>query len=268
MHRFPGRIARGGMIAVAIVASGFALSGTSAHEGVPHPAHIHTGTCSAPGDVVFPLNDAGAATGSVVGSASALPVDTSETVVESALADIVSSDHAIVVHESSENIGTYILCGDIGGPMLSDSELVIGLGELNDSGASGVATLSDNGDGTTTVALYVTEMGDDAMEMDGDMPMASPDASPAMDGMEMTADEVMVEIKNFSFGDPIEIAVGTTVVFTNGDTVPHTVTDRAGSFQSDKIDPGATWRYTFTNTGTFTYFCEFHANMSGTVIVS
>ena len=39
------------------------------------------------------------------------------------------------------------------------ADLVIGLGTLNDSGYSGVATLHDNGDGTTTVNVYLMHAG-------------------------------------------------------------------------------------------------------------
>ncbi len=158
---------------------------TSAHEGVVHPAHIHAGACAAPGDVVFPLSNVGdeflvddePMAGDVVGSAAAIAVDVSVTTVQAPLADIVAADHSIVVHESEENIGNYVLCGDIGGAMLGDSDLPIGLGELNGSGATGTALLHDNGDGTTTVSLYVTmnEESHEAGEMD-DHDMGTPAA--------------------------------------------------------------------------------------------
>jgi len=243
------------------------LSGTSAHGGVAHPAHIHNGSCPAPGDVVFPLTDVDAATGDVVGSANAVPVDVSSTTVQSSLADLVGSEHAIVVHESAENIGNYILCGDIGGPMMGTTDLPVGLGELNKSGASGVAWLHDNGDGTTAVSVFVTEGEEgeygtpEAGGMD-DMDMGTPDASNGGN-----ANAVEVDIQGFSFGDAITVPVGTTVTFVNKDATAHTVTDKAGSFQSNKIDAGASWSYTFDTAGTFTYFCEYHANMIGTITV-
>lgn len=241
---------------------------TSAHEGVAHPAHVHAGACEAPGDVVFPLSnvsgenlvDGEAMAGDVVGSDSAIPVDLSVTTVQASLADIVAADHSIVVHESEENIGNYVLCGDIGGTMMGDSDLAIGLGELNGSGSSGSALLHDNGDGTTTVTLFVTmnEESHDAGDMDGhDM------GTPAADG-----DSVEISIENFSFGEPIEIAVGTTVTWTNVDSAPHTVTEVGGQgFQSNKIDSGGTFSFTFTEAGSFEYFCEFHANMTSTITV-
>jgi plastocyanin len=197
--------------------------------------------------------------GDAVGSDAGIPVDVSVTTVAAPLADIVASEHSIVVHESAENIGNYVLCGDIGGTMLGASDLPVGLRELNESGASGVAWLHDNGDGTTEVRLTVT-MDEEDHEM-GDHDMGTPDADAG-------ATEVQVSIENFSYGDPIEVAVGTTVTWTNADSAPHTVTQVGGQgFQSNKIDPGATFSFTFTEAGTFDYFCEYHANMKGTVVV-
>ncbi len=77
-------------------------------------------------------------------------------------------------------------------------------------------------------------------------------------------------------GSPI-IAVGTTVTWTNNDAVAHTVTSGSstgtvaspdGLFDSGDIAPGETFSYTFTEAGTFDYFCTPHPWMMGTVIVS
>ena len=62
------------------------------------------------------------------------------------LHDIMAGGHAINVHLSAEEIDTYIACGDIGGAVPTDegeeeNELIIGLGELNDSGHTGIAWL-------------------------------------------------------------------------------------------------------------------------------
>jgi uncharacterized cupredoxin-like copper-binding protein len=137
----------------------------TAHGNEEHPAHIHAGTCAQLGDVVAPLSnvsDAALVNGTPVagaprGPASAIPVEVSITTVPLALADIISGGHAINIHESAENIGTYIACGNIGGPLIGTSDLAIGLGELNHSGYSGVAWLHDNGDGTTTVYVFLTK---------------------------------------------------------------------------------------------------------------
>jgi hypothetical protein len=60
---------------------------------------------------------------------------------------------------SADEIGVYIACGDIGGELVTDDDgerhLVIGLGELNDSGHSGIAWLGDDGDQTEVVISLI-----------------------------------------------------------------------------------------------------------------
>jgi plastocyanin len=81
--------------------------------------------------------------------------------------------------------------------------------------------------------------------------------------------------------NPVEVAVGQTVVWTNDDNVFHTVTsgtvgaDDAGQqFDSGLTGPtaltsqGKTFEHTFDTAGDFPYFCTLHPNMVGTVIAS
>lgn len=151
--------------------------GTPVAAGGSHPAHIHNGTCATLGDVVAPLgnvsaealNDGTPTAMDMVGSGNAIPVLSSVTIVDMALADILAGDHAINVHESAENISNYIACGDIGGAMLGETSLLFGIAPLNDSGFSGIGSLFDNEDGTTTVYVYLVQEG---------AGMATPVASP------------------------------------------------------------------------------------------
>lgn len=67
-----------------------------------HPAHIHEGSCDGlDPNPAFPLTDVDA-TGA------------SETVVPVSLDDLTGGDFAINVHLSQEQIGVYVMCGDIG----------------------------------------------------------------------------------------------------------------------------------------------------------
>lgn len=66
----------------------------------------------------------------------------------------------------------------------------------------------------------------------------------------------------------IQVAPGTTVSWTNDDTVVHTVTDLNGTFDSQLIQPSTTWRHSFSSAGTYHYFCTLHPWMKGIVIVS
>lgn len=129
---------------------------------MPRPSHIHTGVCPAPGDVVAALSDVSAIPGDAMGVGSAIPVEVGISTVELALADILAGEHAFVVHQSADDMGTYIACGDIGGQVM-ESNLAVGLGPVGESGYSGIAWLVDNGDGTTNVSLFLTHSGAVAM---------------------------------------------------------------------------------------------------------
>jgi hypothetical protein len=84
----------------------------------------------------------------------------STSTVEASLEDILGAEHAINVHLSAEEIGVYIACGDITGEQ-TDGTLEIELQEENDSGYQGMATLMDNGDGTTTVDVMLMMSGEE-----------------------------------------------------------------------------------------------------------
>jgi plastocyanin len=77
-----------------------------------------------------------------------------------------------------------------------------------------------------------------------------------------------VKIDNFSFGPgALTVAVGTTVVWTNRDDIPHTVVSTEGVFKSKVLDTDEKFSYTFTKAGTFPYFCSIHPKMTGKVVV-
>ena len=150
------RITLGAAAAVALaLAPATALAQEEMMAMMPHPAHIHAGLCPEPGEVVAPLADVAVMLGDQVGPESAVPVESSTTSVPLALADIVASEHAINVHLSPADPGTYLACGDVGGSLVGGSELLLGLAPVGDSGYYGVAWLKDNGDSTTTVNVFL-----------------------------------------------------------------------------------------------------------------
>lgn len=61
------------------------------------------------------------------------------------------------------------------------------------------------------------------------------------------------------------VGVGDTVVWTNNESVVHSVT--GGPFNAPEINPGASYSFTFTGEGTFDYVCRFHPDMIGRVTV-
>lgn len=78
-----------------------------------------------------------------------------------------------------------------------------------------------------------------------------------------------VAIQNFAFEPKtITVSAGTTVVWTNKDEEPHTVTSAGPGFTSSKaLDTDDTYKATFSTPGTYTYYCSIHPHMVGTIIV-
>lgn len=79
-----------------------------------------------------------------------------------------------------------------------------------------------------------------------------------------------VGIVNFTYDpDPLTVAVGDTVTWTNEDDFAHTVTSQdEGPLDSGDIEGGGTFEATFDTAGTFSYVCAIHPNMSGDVEVA
>jgi plastocyanin len=79
-----------------------------------------------------------------------------------------------------------------------------------------------------------------------------------------------VSIQNFSFQpSTVGVSVGDTVTWTQKDTgTQHTVTSDNGSFGSGNLLAGQTFAHTFNQPGTFSYHCNIHPSMMGTVTVA
>ena len=65
----------------------------------------------------------------------------------------------------------------------------------------------------------------------------------------------------------LTVSVGDTVTWTNKDTMAHTATADNGTFDSGNLSPGETFSFTFDTAGTYTYKCNIHSSMTGTIIV-
>jgi len=83
------------------------------------------------------------------------------------------------------------------------------------------------------------------------------------------ADDQKVDIKDHLFlPDTVTIVVGTKVTWVNHDQDPHTVVDRDKKFRSTALDTNDSFSYTFTEPGTYKYFCTLHPTMAGKVVVT
>ena len=94
-------------------------------------------------------------------------------------------------------------------------------------------------------------------------------AAPA--GTPATPGENTISIKNFAFEpSALTVKTGTTVTWVNNDGASHTIVSDTGSpasFSSDPIATGASYTFTFTHPGTYSYHCSIHPSMKGTVTV-
>lgn len=67
----------------------------------------------------------------------------------------------------------------------------------------------------------------------------------------------------------LTVKVGTSVTWTNNDSVPQSVTsDSPGVFDSGLLQPGGTWSYTFSQAGTFPYHSTATKTTFGSVTVT
>jgi plastocyanin len=66
--------------------------------------------------------------------------------------------------------------------------------------------------------------------------------------------------------DDLSVTVGTTVTWTNTDSVSHTSTSDAAGWNSGVVAPGGQFSFAFQSAGTFPYHCTIHPGMVGTVV--
>ena len=77
-----------------------------------------------------------------------------------------------------------------------------------------------------------------------------------------------ITIDNFMFSPmTMTIPAGTTVTWTNKDDIPHTVVETSQKFKSKALDTDDSFSYTFTQPGTYEYFCSMHPKMTAKIVV-
>ena len=90
-------------------------------------------------------------------------------------------------------------------------------------------------------------------------------------GSKHAAKTYQVEIKGMQYVPAqLTVDVGDTIVWTNNDVLPHTVTSGVPSpttFDSKEIGANATWSLTVSAAGDYTYNCSYHPTMHGQLTV-
>lgn len=87
-------------------------------------------------------------------------------------------------------------------------------------------------------------------------------------GSNVEPSAIEVQVDNFSFGpETLTVPVNSAVIWVNKDDVPHTITSTDGLFKSKALDTDDKYSYTFTQPGTYSYYCSIHPKMMGKVVV-
>ncbi|HXQ88354.1 MAG TPA: cupredoxin domain-containing protein [Solirubrobacterales bacterium] len=138
-------------------------------------------------------------------------------------------------------------------PLLTAALVALSLG-LAACGGGG----SDSTSSEAETAPPASEESSEEAESTGSEPAPSGEASKSE----------KVEIVEFTYQpDPVVVQVDGKVIWQNQDSAPHTATADDGSFDTGTIEKGKLGSETFKEAGTFSYFCEIHPTMHGTVEV-
>ena len=210
------RMIRGAPIFVLILSLTFAAAAAAQVTDDGLITGIHPGDCA--GDIgvaAAPLTEPRLPEGDMVGAPDARPVATSFSTVPLSLEALLGDDHVVAVVASQVELRidpedvlgvervekeSTAACGAVGGIRTDNGALVIELGEIGDSGISGVAYLAPSGAGQTDVSLFLAGLGSARPQPsaettaeptdDGDTAQDSTTTTTAKDANEPSAEEV------------------------------------------------------------------------------
>ncbi|ALE07713.1 hypothetical protein AL755_09765 [Arthrobacter sp. ERGS1:01] len=128
----------------------------------------------------------------------------------------------------------------------------------------GASACGSAGTGTNTSAAPPAAMAPSSASMGPDMSGAPTASVTATTG---TAADAVIQIKSFAYTGPDSVSAGSKVTVTNLDSQAHTLTADDGSFNA-VVEPGASVTFTApTKPGSYTYHCNYHGSMHGTLTV-
>jgi plastocyanin len=169
-----------------------------------------------------------------------------------------------------ENTGVAAYAG--AAPAVEDDELLAAALSIHSVEARHAAYLNRlNGESAFPDAFDEALNQDEVMEIAGSFITGEDSGTPAAD----TSDDASggaaatVDIKNFRYNpDMTEISAGSQVTWTNQEVVVHTATSDDGVFDSGDLSKGDSFSFTFDEPGEYPYFCQYHDNMHGMIIVT
>jgi plastocyanin len=98
---------------------------------------------------------------------------------------------------------------------------------------------------------------------------SSPSPSPVNSAVTSTASQNSIAIQNYAFNpSTLTIQKGANVTWKNEDSVQHDVVSDSSAFSSPLLSKGETYTHQFNSSGSFSYHCNPHSYMKGTIIVT
>jgi plastocyanin len=92
--------------------------------------------------------------------------------------------------------------------------------------------------------------------------------APASGTSAPAVENVTVRIDGMRFNpQKITVKPGTTVTWVHGSQMPHTISGNADGMRSGTLYKGQKYTHTFNTTGNYSYVCELHPSMRGSVVV-
>ncbi|HTQ99682.1 MAG TPA: cupredoxin family copper-binding protein [Candidatus Acidoferrum sp.] len=80
--------------------------------------------------------------------------------------------------------------------------------------------------------------------------------------------EQIIEIKDYQFvPQDVTVPAGTKLTWVNKDDAPHNIVQKDIKLRSTALDTGDAWSFVVNESGTYTYFCSLHPEMTGTITV-
>ena len=90
----------------------------------------------------------------------------------------------------------------------------------------------------------------------------------AADAAAPVSKDVAIALTKESFvPETATVPAGAHIVWTNNDSVPHSVTANDGRFDSGPLLPGKTFEWTVSGAGNIAYHCIYHPSMTATLTV-
>jgi plastocyanin len=125
---------------------------------------------------------------------------------------------------------------------------------------------------TASIALFAACDSNNPVPPAAPSPSPSPAPSPApAPGQTVAAVSIPTNaatLGNRAFAPAeLNVTAGTTVTWTNTDTVTHTSSSDAQGWDSGAIAPNGQFSFAFPAAGTFPYHCAIHPGMVGRVVV-